>query len=289
LFAIDIILSFTLIFFVFLLLEYLIDFLQLGNSDQIFSISSNVAESAWYGIQDMFSYERYWWDGGQYTRAALILSSLTVSLWLWLFFITTYIQSLFRPPVKIRNFILEKTNFSKKPATISALILATLLCFILYPYNEFLKRVTIEEYFAPLDQFIDYGENGKIERVTLYMHSGRKGEPVPYHFEGLEEPGPVKDSFLFAALLDRLLVQVSNNNNQYIELVSHVNELGTWAYNLAIAEEYAWPVRDYLERKGISPDRISIISYGEEGALKPYGKRGVHPANTRVVAIVRER
>ena len=41
-------------------------------------------------------------------------------------------------------------------------------------------------------------------------------------------------------------------------------ERGTKSYNLALGERRASSVRDYLVFLGIAPQRIQIISYGEE-------------------------
>ena len=44
----------------------------------------------------------------------------------------------------------------------------------------------------------------------------------------------------------------------------HCDERGTREYNLALGEQRATAVRDYLVIQGIDPDRIKVISYGKE-------------------------
>ena len=44
----------------------------------------------------------------------------------------------------------------------------------------------------------------------------------------------------------------------------HCDERGTREYNLALGEQRATAVRDYLVINGIDPDRIKVISYGKE-------------------------
>ena len=44
----------------------------------------------------------------------------------------------------------------------------------------------------------------------------------------------------------------------------HADERGTREYNLALGEQRATAVRDYLVIQGIDPDRIKVISYGKE-------------------------
>ena len=48
-----------------------------------------------------------------------------------------------------------------------------------------------------------------------------------------------------------------------IKLAGHTDEIGTDAYNQALSERRAGSVRDYLSRKGIAADLLSLTAYGE--------------------------
>ena len=66
----------------------------------------------------------------------------------------------------------------------------------------------------------------------------------------------------------------------------HCDERGTREYNLALGEQRATAVRDYLVIQGIDPDRIKVISYGKE---KPavFGSNGMAwSKNRRAVSII---
>ena len=66
----------------------------------------------------------------------------------------------------------------------------------------------------------------------------------------------------------------------------HCDERGTREYNLALGEQRATAVRDYLVINGIDPDRIKVISYGKE---KPavVGSNGMAwSKNRRAVTII---
>ena len=66
----------------------------------------------------------------------------------------------------------------------------------------------------------------------------------------------------------------------------HCDERGTREYNLALGEQRATAVRDYLVIQGIDPDRIKVISYGKE---KPavFGSNGMAwSKNRRAVTII---
>lgn len=49
-----------------------------------------------------------------------------------------------------------------------------------------------------------------------------------------------------------------------VEIEGHTDERGTVEYNLALGAKRAKSVKDYLVSLGISGDRLSTISYGEE-------------------------
>jgi peptidoglycan-associated lipoprotein len=57
---------------------------------------------------------------------------------------------------------------------------------------------------------------------------------------------------------------MKNNPSARIEIEGHCDERGTNEYNLALGARRAQAVRDYLVSLGISAERLSTISYGEE-------------------------
>jgi peptidoglycan-associated lipoprotein len=57
--------------------------------------------------------------------------------------------------------------------------------------------------------------------------------------------------------------------NVKIQIEGHCDERGTNEYNLALGERRANSTKDYLISLGISKDRFSTISYGEERPLDP--------------------
>ncbi len=60
-------------------------------------------------------------------------------------------------------------------------------------------------------------------------------------------------------------------NREEIDLMieGHCDERGTEEYNLALGERRARAAYEYLILLGVSPDRLDIISYGEEKPLDP--------------------
>jgi len=71
--------------------------------------------------------------------------------------------------------------------------------------------------------------------------------------------------------------EILESNGEMLELYSEANvvieghccEIGTSEYNMALGERRAKSALDYLSGLGVSPDRLSTISYGEERPLDP--------------------
>ncbi|MBN1635886.1 MAG: peptidoglycan-associated lipoprotein Pal [Deltaproteobacteria bacterium] len=73
------------------------------------------------------------------------------------------------------------------------------------------------------------------------------------------------------------------NSNPEIKLriEGYCDERGTLEYNLALGERRAKSAQEYLVFLGINPDRISIISYGEERPMDPNHNEDAWAKNRR--------
>jgi peptidoglycan-associated lipoprotein len=71
-----------------------------------------------------------------------------------------------------------------------------------------------------------------------------------------------------------------------IQIEGHCDERGTNEYNLALGQRRANSTKKYLTSLGISPDRISIISYGEEKPLDPSHHEEAWAKNRRAHTII---
>ncbi|HLD30193.1 MAG TPA: OmpA family protein, partial [bacterium] len=69
----------------------------------------------------------------------------------------------------------------------------------------------------------------------------------------------------------------------------HSDERGTVEYNLALGERRANSAKKYLISLGISEDRISTISYGEEKPLDPGHTEEAWAKNRRAHFIILSR
>jgi peptidoglycan-associated lipoprotein len=64
------------------------------------------------------------------------------------------------------------------------------------------------------------------------------------------------------------------------------DERGTREYNLALGEQRATAVRDYLVIQGIDPDRIKVISYGKEKPAVVGSNNMAWSKNRRAVTVI---
>lgn len=67
-----------------------------------------------------------------------------------------------------------------------------------------------------------------------------------------------------------------------VEIEGHCDERGTSEYNLALGEQRARSVATALKSYGVSPSRITTISYGEELPLDPGRSEEAYAKNRRV-------
>jgi len=79
-------------------------------------------------------------------------------------------------------------------------------------------------------------------------------------------------------------LRVNTDLNFIIE--GHCDERGTREYNLALGEQRATAVRDYLVIQGIDPDRIKVISYGKEKLAVVGSNNMAWSKNRRAVTVI---
>jgi peptidoglycan-associated lipoprotein len=65
-------------------------------------------------------------------------------------------------------------------------------------------------------------------------------------------------------VLDRNAAIMQEHLDVKVQVQGHADERGTVDYNLQLGNERANAVKSYLVGQGVAPDRIAVISYGEE-------------------------
>jgi peptidoglycan-associated lipoprotein len=71
-----------------------------------------------------------------------------------------------------------------------------------------------------------------------------------------------------------------------VQIEGHCDERGTNEYNLALGERRANSTKKYLLSLGISPERVSTISYGEEKPVDPAHHEEAWAKNRRAHTII---
>jgi peptidoglycan-associated lipoprotein len=74
--------------------------------------------------------------------------------------------------------------------------------------------------------------------------------------------------------------------NVAVTIEGHTDERGTREYNLALGERRAQAARNVLVALGISPSRLSTISYGKERLAVPGSTEEAYAQNRRAVTVV---
>ena len=87
-------------------------------------------------------------------------------------------------------------------------------------------------------------------------------------------------------LLDAQSRFLRSNTDLNFIIEGHCDERGTREYNLALGEQRATAVRDYLVIQGIDPDRIKVISYGKEKPAVVGSNTMAWSKNRRAVTII---
>ena len=111
-------------------------------------------------------------------------------------------------------------------------------------------------------------QKGAIEDVTtgLYEQGGmsyldKYGEvPAKIYFDYNQYAIDDMDT----STLDLQANWLDENPSKYILIEGHCDERGTREYNLALGERRSDATRNYLTSMGISPDRISTVTFGKE-------------------------
>jgi peptidoglycan-associated lipoprotein len=89
-----------------------------------------------------------------------------------------------------------------------------------------------------------------------------------------------------AAILKGNADLLKKYHNVKVQIEGHCDERGTVEYNLALGERRANSTRNYLVSIGVSPERISTISYGKERPLDPSHNEAAWTKNRRAHTII---
>jgi peptidoglycan-associated lipoprotein len=79
-----------------------------------------------------------------------------------------------------------------------------------------------------------------------------------------------------------------SDNPSYVALVEgHADEQGTREYNLALGARRAASVQEYLVDRGVSPNRVTTVTYGKERPIEICSEERCYERNRRAVTVLR--
>jgi len=82
-------------------------------------------------------------------------------------------------------------------------------------------------------------------------------------------------------ILQRKAEWLRNHPGTRVIIEGHTDDRGTVEYNLALGDRRATAASDFLVELGISPDRVTPISYGEERPVDPANDEAAWAKNRR--------
>ncbi len=88
------------------------------------------------------------------------------------------------------------------------------------------------------------------------------------------------------ATLDAQAQWLARYPNVVVTIEGHADERGTREYNLALGDRRANAVRDYLQSRGVSPQRMQVISWGKERPAAQGWSEEAHAQNRRAVTVL---
>ncbi|MBX5481929.1 MAG: OmpA family protein [Myxococcaceae bacterium] len=129
----------------------------------------------------------------------------------------------------------------------------------------------------------------KVEEIASAEPSPAPVQQPVVTDEGSNEPPPTFEPIHYALdsaellpesrrELARLAEHLRRRPGATVEIAGHTCELGTSEYNLALGQKRAAAARDYLVKLGVDPERITIISFGEE---RPLDDEHTEPARAK--------
>ena len=108
-------------------------------------------------------------------------------------------------------------------------------------------------------------------------------KPIFYGFDAATvRPGDAK-------ILDASAQWLKSNPGYLLLIEGHCDERGTNDYNLALGDRRAKAAVNYLVGQGVTSDRITTVSYGEERPVCTENNEGCWSKNRRGQFLVKER
>ena len=161
--------------------------------------------------------------------------------------------------------------------------------FILPHGKEYDLVVEGSRYFKITDQIalLDSNLKSKVLRnykIEPFLDSGQVSVMSNIRFD--YGTATLKDTSFHE--LDKMVVQLSQQNKSVIEVSGHTDDVGSDEYNLMLSEERAKSVVNYLVGKGIRPWRLKARGFGEQVPIASNDTDEGRTLNRRVEMLILE-
>lgn len=122
----------------------------------------------------------------------------------------------------------------------------------------------------------EYASGSDLE--SDYAATYEQGSPLPdvqfeYDSAALTEAA--------RATLEKHALWLQSRRDVRVTVEGHCDKRGTTEYNLALGEQRARAVWDYLVSLGVAPERLRTVSYGKEQPLDPTDSEAAYAKNRR--------
>jgi peptidoglycan-associated lipoprotein len=87
-------------------------------------------------------------------------------------------------------------------------------------------------------------------------------------------------------ILDAQAQWLARNPAVRVTIEGHADERGTREYNLALGDRRANSAKNYLASRGVSPGRMTVISWGKERPEAMGSDEGAWAQNRRAVTVI---
>ena len=88
------------------------------------------------------------------------------------------------------------------------------------------------------------------------------------------------------ATLDAQAAWLMRNPSVRVTIEGHADERGTREYNLALGDRRANAAKNYLVSRGVSPSRMTVISWGKERPAALGSDESAWAQNRRAVTVI---
>jgi peptidoglycan-associated lipoprotein len=146
--------------------------------------------------------------------------------------------------------------------------------------EELARQRALEEERLRQEQ-LDRQQRERADREQYSVRERFMDEMIHFEFDSAVLTPTAQD------ILRRKAEFLRNNPGISIIIEGHCDERGTNEYNMALGERRAESVKAYLVNLGISSNRITTVSYGEERPLDPRSNEDAWRKNRRAQFVIR--